>query len=56
MTLSDIYKIGKEILKNAKIDDYEFDNRIIFEHCFNLKSDYLIIDILFPITNIFHHL
>lgn len=37
MTLSDIYKQGKEILKNAGIDDYEFDNRIIFEHCFNLK-------------------
>lgn len=37
MTLSDIYKQGKEILKNARVEDYDFDNRMIFEYCFNLK-------------------
>ena len=37
MTLGEIYKEGKNILKNANIDNYSFDVMCIIDHCFNLK-------------------
>ena len=37
MTLGEIYKEGKNILKNANIDNYSFDVMCIIGHCFNLK-------------------
>ena len=37
MKLNDVYFLGKEILKKAGIENFDFDTRCIFEHCFGIK-------------------
>lgn len=37
MTLNDIYLKGKKILKDANVEDYDFDTFCIFKYCFNLE-------------------
>ncbi len=44
MKLNDLYYAGKNILKNFKIDNFEFDTFYILKECFGIDRHYLILN------------
>lgn len=49
MTLNDVYKLGKSILKDAKIDSFSFDAQQILKKVFGFDRSYVILNGNVPI-------